>query len=774
MPKQARKKSNANLAPKILIFIGKPIYFLLSSFVVGIILVLSSIGHVTQVLTENLIKTIKPKKKKEKKTIKKKIEVKTKTQNFKNFKNFLKLFFLRVSLLRLKILSKIKKPKFNFKIIFSVVVVLLLTFTFYLLILKDLPSPKELTQRDPEVSTKIYDRNGNLLYKIYKNKNRTIIPITQIPLHVKLATLAAEDAEFYDHLGFSVKGIIRAATSNFHNGSLQGGSTITQQLVKNVLLTPERTIIRKIKELILSVAVESSYTKDQILEMYLNEVSYGGTAYGIEEGSETYFDKDVKDLSLAEAAFLAGIPKAPTVFSPFGQDPDLAFERQRDVLHLMVINKYITKEQEEVALNESLTFAPNKTEIKAPHFVMYVRKLLVDKYGEDMVEKGGLEVTTSLDLGVQELSEKIVKDEVEKIKSLHVGNGSSLILNPQTGEILAMVGSKDYFDVKNDGNVNVLTRLRQPGSAVKVVNYAYALSTKYTPSTIIDDSPITYSTPGSPPYSPKNYDGKFLGKVTLRSALAQSRNIPAVKILASYGVSKMVEMGKSMGITTWDDPSQYGLSLTLGGGAVKAIDLAKVFSTIANNGKRPDLISILDVKDYKGHVLEKNKPSNLEILDPRVAYLLIDILKDNTARAPEFGFNSYLAIKDHPEVAVKTGTSNDLRDNWAVGFNQNFLVLTWVGNNDNSEMSRIASGVTGASPVWNKIMTALLADDPSIDWRTPDGLVKINCLGKGEWFLKENIPTNYCKPVPSLTPNETTNGLPGGKILDSGISTVRR
>jgi membrane carboxypeptidase/penicillin-binding protein len=524
----------------------------------------------------------------------------------------------------LKLVSKIRKIKIDriklkLKLVLILSILLFLTFTFYLLIIKDLPSPKALTDRNPEVSTKIYDRNGNLLYKIEKDKNRSIVPVSKIPKNIQLATLAAEDAEFYNHPGFSIKGISRAMISNFNKNSLQGGSTITQQLVKNVLLTPEKTITRKIKELILSIEVEANYSKDQILEMYMNEVSYGGTAYGIEEAAESYFGKSTEELSLAEGSFLAGLPKSPTLYSPFGQNPDLAFERQREVLHLMNLNKFISEEDEQMALNTSLTFVPNKTEIKAPHFVMNVRQLLVERYGEDMVEKGGLEVTTTLDLPTQIASEKIVGDEVDKLKGLNVGNGAAIVINPQNGEILTMVGSKNYFDIGADGNVNVTLRLRQPGSSIKVVNYAYALSHDFTPASIIDDSKITYVTPGSAPYSPVNYDGKFLGKITLRSALAQSRNIPAVKLLASYGVDKMIDIGKSMVITTWDNPSNYGLSLTLGGGAVKMIDLAQVYSVIANYGKRQELVTILQVKDYKGMILENKRNRAIrQILDPRL------------------------------------------------------------------------------------------------------------------------------------------------------------
>ncbi len=785
MPKSSRLKAGEktvqkqqlnpiNVAIWGLAAIGRPFYLLFSYLVLGIVLTLYFISRVIRAV----FRKIRPAK----------IKLPKVRAFFKLEGLRVTLFGIRISLSLKRFISKLwkflgkRKVKLStrFLILVSIVGVVIVSFWFY--ILQGLPSPRELDSREPEVSTKIYDRNGNLLYKIYKDENRTIVSLDRIPLHVRLSTLAAEDAEFYQHPGFSLRGIFRAIVSDLNTGSLQGGSTITQQLVKNVLLTPEKTLTRKIKEIILSIGVEASYTKDQILAMYLNEVSYGGTSYGIEEASENYFGKDVSELTLAEAAFLAGLPKSPTAYSPFGQNPDLAFERQREVLRLMRINKFITEAQETEALNQRITFVPNRTEIKAPHFVMYIRQLIVDKYGEDMVEKGGLEVTTSLDLPTQITAETIVKTEVDRLKGLNVGNGAALVVNPQTGEILAMVGSKDYFDVAGDGNVNVTLRLRQPGSSIKIVNYSYALGHGFTPASTIDDSPVTYVTPGSPPYSPKNYDGEFVGKVSLRSALAQSRNIPAVKVLASYGVSKMIEQGQNLGITTWNDPSQYGLSLTLGGGAVTALDLAKVYATVANSGKRPDFTPILLVKDYKGRVLEKSSPKSEEVLDPRVAYTLTDILKDNPARAPEFGANSYLVIKNHPEVAVKTGTSNDLRDNWAVGFNQNFLVLAWVGNNDNSPMSRIASGVTGASPIWNKIMSAVINGAPSIDWKAPDGMSKVNictitgtlpcnsCPTKQEWFLDEQKPTRACteeqiQRILNPTP------IPGGGILDTGAST---
>ena len=747
---------------QILVAAGRPFYFLLSHLVLF-----------TAFVIYLFRKPVRIKKSAKKKVIYRKIslpKLKLPKISIHKFRfprlSAFKLKGLKIALLELKTLSRIKKllPKkvrrAKKRWVVPLIFFALLTSLFYFFILRSLPSPRELGERNPEVSTKIYDRNGILLYKIYKDENRTIVPLSQVPQHVRLATLAAEDAEFYSHAGFSVRGISRAFFKNLETGKLQGGSTITQQLVKNTLLSPERTLIRKIKEIILSVEVEATYSKDQILEMYLNEVSYGGTAYGIEEASREFFGKGVAELNLAEAALLAGLPQSPTRFSPFGTSPDLAFERQREVLRLMRINKFITLEQEESAAGTRLTFIPNRTEIAAPHFVMYVRQLLVDKFGEELVEKGGLEVTTTLDLSIQKTSEKIVKEEVDKLKGLSVGNGAALVVTPASGEILAMVGSKDYFDAANDGQVNVTTRLRQPGSSIKVVNYAYALSHGYSPATIIDDSPITYVTPGTEAYSPKNYDDKFKGKIPIRIALAESRNIPAVKVLASYGVRKMIEQGQKMGVTSWQDPSRYGLSLTLGGGEVKLTELASVYATIANYGKTPEITSILTIKDYKGREIWKNGfDLSREVMDGRIAYMLIDILKDNYARSGEFGLNSYLVVKNHPEVAVKTGTSNNLRDNLTAGFNQDYLVVTWVGNNDNSPMSRIASGITGASPIWNKIMSAILAGKASHDWRIPEGLVKVNCPGKSEWFLEEDqTKSKFCLPTPTPTPGTEDNG----------------
>jgi 1A family penicillin-binding protein len=731
-------KKSLKLTARLLSFIGKPFYIGLLSIIIFSIYLYYGIKKITQKHDLVLLKTYY-----------------TLPTEIRKFFVKQKLFFLRHDFR-----PKVKRPKnLVLKVMVPTIIVIFASTFFWTFILEDLPSPKELSLRSPEVSTKIYDRNGVLLYKIYKDKNRTPVSLKDLPREVILSTLAIEDSEFYYHSGFSIRGMLRAGFKNILNGELTGGSTITQQLVKNTLLSPEKTITRKVRELVLAVEVELYYNKDQILEMYLNEVPFGGTAYGIQEASQVYFGKDAKNLTLAEAALLAGLPKSPTKYSPNGNHPESAFLRQKEVLNLMVSNSFITADDMGKALNEKITFAENRTEILAPHFVMYVKEELEEKYGEDMLEKGGLSVVTTLDMGVQKMAEEMVAEEVAKLKNYKVGNGAALVVNPQTGEILAMVGSKDFFDIQNQGNVNILTSLQQPGSSIKIVNYTYALSHGYTPSSIVDDSPVTFNVRGSAPYSPKNYDGKFLGKLTLRNAFAQSRNVPAVKVLATYGVNKMIEQGQKMGITTWSDPSKYGLSITLGGADIKPIDLAQVYSVIANYGTKVSFNPITKITDFKGKVLEDGiKREGVQVVDPRVAYILTDILKDNTARAPAFGTNSLLNIQGHKEVAVKTGTSNSLRDNLAIGYNQYYLVATWVGNNDNSPMARIASGVTGATPIFNKIMTNLLKDKSNHTWEVPEGIKKISICYSfkkpdseevvtkkfEEWFLLENIPKNTC------------------------------
>jgi len=580
-----------------------------------------------------------------------------------------------------------------------------LIFLFY-----DLPSPTRLSSWPYPVSTKIFDREGQLLYEIYTERNRSPVVIEDLPEFVLEATISSEDKDFYHHHGFSWRGIARATFNTLFRRKLQGGSTITQQLVKNALLTPERTLRRKIREFSLTLAVEIIYKKDQILAMYLNHAPYGGTAWGIEAAAKTYFGKRAADLSLSEAALLAGLPASPTRYSPFGAHPELSKARQEWVLDQMVKNKYLGKEKAEEAKKEPLTFAPQEKGIKAPHFVMYVKEQLVERFGEKMVEQGGLRVTTTLDLGLQEFAENVIATETAKLKNYRVGNGTALVTSPATGEILAMVGSKDYFDHEAQGNFNVTTGLRQPGSAIKPLNYALGLLEKrVTLATVINDVPTCFVVTGQPLYCPTNYDYAFHGPTQVRFALGSSYNIPAVKTLSINSVQEFVPFAQKMGLETLKDPTSYGLSLTLGGGEVKMTDMAVAFGVFANLGVRQNLVSILKIEDYKGNVLEEKKEEEGERIIPmEVAYLISHILLDNNARAPAFGASSYLVIRGHPEVSVKTGTTNDKRDNWTIGYTPDFLVATWVGNNDNTPMSAVASGITGASPIWNKVMSFIL------------------------------------------------------------------
>jgi penicillin-binding protein 1C len=609
--------------------------------------------------------------------------------------------------------------------------------TFYWVILRDLPSPTKLGRYDVPLATKVYDRKGNLLFDIFVGQNRSPVPLSDIPKVVRDATIAIEDKTFYQHSGINpIGGLVRALYASILNKEIQGGSTITQQLVKSALLTPERTITRKLKEFLLAPTVELLYSKDKILEMYLNTVPYGGTAWGIETAAEKYFGKPIKDVTLAEAAVLAGLPQAPTLYSPFGAHPELAEQRQKEVLRRMAEDGYITREQEQEAASTPIEYKP-ETGIQAPHFVMYVKEQLVEKYGEALVERGGLKVTTSLDLDLQNYVQATVAAEVAKLKNMRVGNGSALVTKPSTGEILAMVGSVDYFATPS-GSFNVTTALRQPGSSIKPINYAIGIENKIvTPATMFLDVPTCFiSVPGQPTYCPRNYDGTFRGPVQLRFALGNSLNIPAVKMLYLNTVKDMVASASAFGLDTLQDPSKYGLALTLGGGEVRMTDMAEAFSVFANAGIRHDLVAILKVVDKNNKVLEEYKDPNLgkdipsqllltgeRVVSPETAFLISHILLDNNARMEAFGPSSALVVPGHA-VSVKTGTTNDLRDNWTIGYTPQYLVATWVGNNDNSPMNNsLVSGVTGAAPIWNKIMRRVLEGKPDIWPKQPDGIV---------------------------------------------------
>lgn len=641
-------------------------------------------------------------------------------------------------------------------LMFLLPITLLLSLLVYLF--WGLPLPNQLTseKRNP-VSTLILDRNGKVIYEIFEEKRRTPVALSELPDHVKQATLAIEDKDFYKHPGFSPTGMARAAFKIATRSGLQGGSTITQQLVKTTLLSPERTIRRKIREFTLAIIVDTIYSKDEILEMYLNNVPYGGTAWGIEAAAQTYFEKSAKDLTLLEAALLAGLPQAPTKYSPFGVNPDLAKKRQEQVLGRMVEDGYITKEEAGKVGEEELEYASQKA-LKAPHFALWVKEQLVEKYGEHIVERAGLRVTTTLDLELQEFAEKTVSEEVGRLKRAKVGNGAALVMNPKTGEIYAMVGSKDYFAEDEDGKVNVTLRSRQPGSAIKPLNYALGLwKGRITAATPLADVPSCFLVAGQEAYCPVNYDNSFHGLTQVRFALANSYNIPAVRVLALNGLSEFVDFAKKMGLTTLSDPSNYGLSLTLGGGEVRMIDMAQAFGVFATGGVKQNPVAILEVKDWKGNVIKKaDIKEGDRVLPMEVTYIISHILLDNNARSAAFGASSFLNVAGHPEVSVKTGTTNDRRDNWTVGYNPEVVVATWVGNNNNEPMSAVASGVTGASPIWNRIIKTALDKIEAGELGTYNEELEKHAH---VWPLKpqEVIGKNICATTGTLPPGPEDN-----------------
>jgi 1A family penicillin-binding protein len=663
------------------------------------------------------------------------------------------------------------------KVFFTLGILISTTF-IYFQFFHNLPNPHTLSNFPSKLTTQVLDRNGKLLYKIYKDENRTLVTLNSLPAHVKNAFLAAEDKDFYKHNGFSISGVFRAFYKNIVNSKTEGGSTITQQLVKNTLLTNEKTITRKVKELILAIGVEFTFSKDQIFEMYLNQVGFGGPAYGIQEASMQYFNVDAKDLSLAQAAFLAGLPQAPSKYSPFGDQPELALSRQKLVLEQMLKTNTITEKELQDTLSQKLIFNSARIEIKAPHFVMFVKDMLTKELGENIVNQGGLIVTTTLDLDLQEKVQQIVTNEVKGLKNYHVTNGAALVTNPKTGEILAMVGSTDYFNLNNGGQVNITQALRQPGSSIKPINYALAFENGYGPGSVIEDKPFSFNLPGQAPWSPKNYDGKFHGFVTLRQALGSSYNIPSVILLSKNGIQNFANLAYKMGISSWEDTSRYGLSMALGSLEVRMTDMAEAYSSFANGGNVIPLKAVSKIEKgdgtrvYAANCINHVKNASLsttvnanedtctphKAISSSTAYLITDILSDNSARSPAFGANSILNIKK-AKVAVKTGTSNDLRDNWTFGYTDDYLVSTWVGNNDNSPMSRIASGITGASPIWAKIINQILEDNPQTTASTaPENLIKIaictltgtltcdGCPTKYEYFVKGTEPQTACDP----------------------------
>lgn len=589
---------------------------------------------------------------------------------------------------------------------------------------KDLPTPNKINGRMSAQTTQIFDRNGKLLYEMHGDKNRILVDFNEIPANVKNATVAVEDKNFYKHTGFSPTRIVGSAVYNVFSrvsgGNLQGGSTITQQFVKNALLSPEQTFGRKIRELILSMEIEAMYKKDDILKMYLNEIPYGSNAYGVKVAAKTYFDKDLKDINLQEAAVLAALPQAPTFYSPFGENKEALMNRKDTVLQLMANQKYITQEEADAAMAKPIVFANNPYgSITAPHFVMYVKQKLVEKYGEQMANEGGLKVYTTLDLDLYNAANDAVKEiGATNAKKYNANNAALVSIDPKTGQILAMVGSRDFFNNDIDGNVNVAVRDRQPGSSFKPLSYA-ALMKKdsWGAGSILYDVKTDFG--GG--YIPNNYDGTFRGNVTVRKALQGSLNIPAVKGLYIAGMKEVLDTAHDLGITTLNNPEDYGLSLVLGAGEVKPIDMATAYGVFGNGGVKQETSWFVKIQDKEGKTLDEyKKQSGKQVLDPQIAYIMSDILSDNNSRAYVFGSRSPLNISGY-KVAAKTGTTNDNKDAWTVGYTPSVSTAVWAGNNDSTKMNK-AGGSTAAAPIWNRYMKFALTKFQKEDFKRPSGV----------------------------------------------------
>ncbi len=598
----------------------------------------------------------------------------------------------------------------------------------------DIPDLSAFEQRRVVQSTKIFDRTGEiLLYDLHQDIRRTVVPFEDISYHIKNATVAIEDDQFYDHFGIDIKAIIRAALANLTQGDLlggQGGSTITQQVVKNTLLENEKKLTRKIKEAILAIRLEQALTKEEILGHYLNESPYGGTIYGVEEAAQSFFGKSAKDVSLRQAAYLAALPQAPTRLSPYGNNRNLLDARANLVLARMLENGFITQEEHDAAMQEEVTFETQAmTGIRAPHFVMYIREQLVERYGEEALAERGFRVITSLDWELQKEAERIVAEKVAiNREKYNAENAGMVAMDPQNGDILVMVGSRDYFDEELDGNFNVTLAPRQPGSSIKPIVYASAFAKGYRPETVVYDVPTQFSTACSPNdlsneppcYSPKNYNGQYKGPINLRNALAQSLNIPAVKVLYLTGLRDAINLAGDMGISTLNDPDRLGLTLVLGGGEVKLLEHTGAYAVFANEGIKTDQRPILRIEDKSGSVIEEFQPTSRRVLDRDVALMISDVLSDNVARTPLWGSNSLVHFPDR-DVASKTGSTNNLRDAWLMGYAPNLVVGTWVGNNDNSSMGGGLSGLI-VTPMWRAFMDIALAKIEKKDFPQAPGI----------------------------------------------------
>lgn len=657
---------------------------------------------------------------------------------------------------------------------------------------------KETVMNRNNTGVILEDRNGRPFYKFYDAKAASqYVPIKDIPKVIQQAVVAAEDKEFYSHPGFSIKGILGAFVADIKHGSLSyGGSTITQQLVKYSLLNSKRNFLRKYQELVLAQEIERRYSKDEILEMYLNSVYFGNGSFGIESAAHTFFNKTPQDIDLAEAAILAGQITAPSHLSIITGDKQSALSRQHFVLDEMVANgmikatEAVKAKQEELALNKN----PEPFPYDASHFAFMVRDQLIDQYGEEQIARSGFIVRTSIDLDKQDFAQKTVAEQVAKLASDRVSNGAAVVIDPKTGEILALVGSKDWNDDKF-GKVNVATSLRQPGSSFKPIVYMAAMEKGLiTPVTILQDSPTTFKMPpGSPPYSPHDYDGKWRGPVTVRRALDNSLNVPAVEVIEKLGVDNAIDMAERLGISTLGDRGRYNLSLVLGAGEVKLLEITDAYATMANKGIYNQPTAILEIKDKYGKQIYNSKPDKKRIIDPEYPFLIASILSDNATRAEEFG--NILNISR--PAAVKTGTSENYRDSLTIGFTPSLTVGVWVGNNDSTPMDNVAGSI-GAAPIWRNLMEEFLKNTPAEQFTPPDGIIQVSAcklLGLDgrvattsatlkEYFVKGTEPMQSCSGLnspapssatstaaPSAQPSQPASPAPGPSLLPSSSPT---
>ena len=641
------------------------------------------------------------------------------------------------------------------------IVVALGAIAFFCVILyfvKTLPTFEEITNQHLSQSTRIYDRTGTvLLYQINAGQKRTVASFDQIPQSLKDATLSIEDQNFYNEPAFDWKAILRAAYVDLTHGAVrQGGSTITQQLARTAFLTLNQTLTRKLKELVLAIKLSQYYSKDQILGLYLNEVSYGPTLYGVEAASEAYFAVPVSQLDIAQSATLAAMPQAPTYYSPWGNHVADLLSRQKLVLQQMYNLGKITKAQHDAAVAEKIVFQPQSANgIKAPHFVMAVDDYLVQKYGEDMVDTGGLKVVTTLNWNLQQAAETAVTAGVARNTQLYKATNASLVAqDPQTGQILALVGSANYFDTKNSGNFDVAIQgLRQPGSSLKPFIYLTGFQLGYTPDTVLFDVPTEFSTDSSCPavpdftststtcFHPQDFEGTFAGPLSIRNSLAQSVNVPAVKMLYLVGIKNAIQNISSFGVTTLTNPNQYGLSLVLGGGAVHLIDLTEAYSVLAMEGVKHTQSFILQVQDASGNTLESYADQSSQVSDAQSIRLVNDILSDAQARAPLMGASQNLTVFPGYDVALKTGTSNDYRDAWAMGYTPSLVVGVWAGNNNDAAMQKNGSSILAAVPMWSAFMTQALPQMPNTTFMQPDPTNPTKPILAGDYAANNQIHT---------------------------------